>query len=224
VANPSRRTTLIPLPRSRFPDRRRDRPAGHCVASCRSTGVVRRSKSRSRRRVFEWRSVSPVMRGASRYLTTSYGLILSENVPTCQETSHLRSGNMDRETMTMNRHGVRRSRLADRSVSSCEDDSAAGFREGQRIGDAAPALAHVPEKCGTVHAQLPGVGTRVGVALAAVTRKPSGNRQWPARGIAGGIGSLARGVGAPSHASRRTGGHPGDGSNVVSACALRFLC
>ena len=113
---------------------------------------------------------------------------------------------MDRNTMSMNRRPVKVSRLDDSASSPAEDGST-----GRGGSLPASAVALTPVTGNPVHewnglCTIPGRSTAHLCRRPVAMRKSSGNRQRPAKGLAGRIGSLARGVGQPSRAARRTGG------------------
>jgi len=90
--------------------------------------------------------------------------------------------------------------------------STAGDRKCRRVRAGPPAahpVARPPENGGTVCALVHCNRRRVAGPLPDTRRNPSGNRQWPACGNAGGIGSLALYVGMSSRASWRIGGQLG---------------
>jgi hypothetical protein len=146
------------------------------------------------------------MAAASCIVASTYDTSMSESVGTCQETSQQpirKTGSEDH---------VDESADCPWGSDRRQAHVTAGrhFSRGRAVrGATSPPVrgsAHSSPKGGTVCAQQTGVRHLGRGEPGVATRNPSGNRQEPADGTAGGIGSLARRVGMPSRAARRTGG------------------
>lgn len=173
----------------------------------------------------EWRPVHPFMEDASRVRATSYVTFRSESVPTCQETSPIRSEMSDRRTMSMNRHGVRRRRWDDSHVSSRSYDPRTGARgdlprRRPRGRSTSARLERWNGPCvtpGRWDARQGGTNAHDAKSFGKTTvaGRRGGRRE----------SGLWRVVSVRRHAQRaEPAATQRFGSDVVSACALRFLC